>query len=211
MSGALLETRSRPSQDEGTWRLKGVRNLSRCPRGEIATHRAVTVWLLPPLAVFLLCTAAYADCENAQTEVEQVKCRARQLQEAQGRLDRVYRTLLLVLPGPRIFKLRNEQQAWVNERDATCGLDSNLARSPGWLQAVSQDGQKTECVIRATTERAERLESAHRVRSMRTAKAGPPRWDTPGETGDDDSSYRSAAAATEVRCSRVLGSRTHWW
>lgn len=55
-------------------------------------------------------------------------------------------------------KLRDEQRAWLKERDDVCMLDQHISNREKWLRDVLTDYRKTVCVTRYTQYRAVELE-----------------------------------------------------
>ncbi|HLO84286.1 MAG TPA: lysozyme inhibitor LprI family protein [Nostocaceae cyanobacterium] len=84
--------------------------------GSIAKTVANPIPNLSPIAQKL-------NCNNPQTQAEITQCAGLSLQNADKKLNQVYKQLLPKLPKSRQQKLITAQQAWIKFRDSSCEFE----------------------------------------------------------------------------------------
>jgi uncharacterized protein len=97
-----------------------------CRQREIAM-RLVATTLLLLAAGTVAATAAGFDCRpyySSRTCPEIVICDTPQISAQDDQMSRVYRLLMNRLPASRAVQLRDDQRAWLDERNS-CGCDAN--------------------------------------------------------------------------------------
>ena len=90
----------------------------------------------------------------AQTQLEVTTQAARDFAEADGRLNKVYRTLVAKLPSEHVAKLREAQLTWLRFRDQECAFETM-----GTLGGSVHRMAETYCQTRFTEERIGHLEA----------------------------------------------------
>lgn len=105
----------------------------------------------------LVASAAYAEC-GVDTSEESVKnCLAQDLRDSDKRINAIYKLLMGSLNEADKISLRDEQRAWLKNRDKACSLDNKESNREKWLQAILTNQKKTVCVVRYTFARVSEL------------------------------------------------------
>lgn len=107
----------------------------------------------------LLATPVMADCDSPRDDREQTTCLGIDLRLADTTLDRTYSALMASLDQSARTKLRDEQRAWLKQRDKVCRLDSRETNRERWYQEILQDNYQAVCVLRVTRQRDAELRS----------------------------------------------------
>lgn len=102
-------------------------------------------------------TAQSPNCRNPQTQTEMNICAGRDYQNADRKLNQVYRQLLPKLQGTRRQKLISAQQAWIRFRDASCTFERTQAEG-GTMEPMLYSGCLTKLTEVRTKELSEYLE-----------------------------------------------------
>jgi uncharacterized protein YecT (DUF1311 family) len=77
--------------------------------------------LLIILSLFIYSNAYAADpCAMAKNQIERDQCSERYLQNADGKLNQIYKAIVVDLNHEQRQSLVNAQRAWINYRDANC-------------------------------------------------------------------------------------------
>lgn len=126
------------------------------------------------VSTLVLTGAARADCANPVGDAEIVTCLGQELRQSDRQINDSYQRLMTTLDESGKTQLRNEQRAWLRQRDAACVLDNKESNRERWLQAILQDGTKTVCVIRFTGQRAAQLDAKLGAAATRNAPAATP-------------------------------------
>ena len=108
--------------------------------------------LLSPLRVHA------AQCDDPKTTDEIAQCLGIELRDSDTKINQSYKELIDKLDRANQSKLRNEQLAWIKERDAACGLNTKESNREKWYQALLADYRKTVCVTRYTRQRTAELD-----------------------------------------------------
>jgi uncharacterized protein YecT (DUF1311 family) len=114
-------------------------------------------WLLAATAVFAA-GAASAECGSGGSDTEVQACLAQDLRDSDQRINAIYKSLMASRDEAGKTALRDEQRAWLKQRDKACSLDNKEADREKWLQAILADQQKTSCVVRYTFVRVAQLD-----------------------------------------------------
>lgn len=99
-----------------------------------------------------------AACAGQATSEQVTSCRAVELREADGHINRSYQALVARLDTAGKIELRQSQLAWLRQRDAVCLLKTRVQEREKWLRDIAQDDAKASCVTRVTRERIAELE-----------------------------------------------------
>ncbi|MFE1745101.1 lysozyme inhibitor LprI family protein [Coleofasciculus sp. H7-2] len=97
--------------------------------------------------------AQQPNCNNPQTQGEMNACAGIAYQNADRRLNQVYRQLLPKLPGSRRQKLISAQQAWIKFRDANCTFERSEFTG-GTMEPMVY----SSCLANVTKQRTAQLE-----------------------------------------------------
>lgn len=107
----------------------------------------------------LIAGPALADCANATASAEIKSCLAQDLRDSDARINASYKLLMASRDEAGKTALRNEQRAWLKQRDTMCSLDNKISDREKWLQAIMASDAKTLCVTRYTFARVTALNS----------------------------------------------------
>jgi uncharacterized protein YecT (DUF1311 family) len=112
---------------------------------------------LPTPEVSRVLLAQKLDCSNPENLPQQSmnRCAALSYQEADKKLNQVYKQLTAKLEAPRLKKLVAAQQAWINFRDASCKFESSEAEG-GTMEPLLFYG----CLSRTTKGRIKDLQQS---------------------------------------------------
>lgn len=113
---------------------------------------------------------AAARCDAPRTNAEVAACLEEELRDSDLKINQSYQALMRQLDDTQKRALRNEQRAWLRQRDAACRLDTKETNRERWMQAILQDYTKTVCVVRFTRARVGDLD---RMLASRAAPAAP--------------------------------------
>jgi len=111
-------------------------------------------------------SAAQAQCDNPKTSEQRAQCVGDELRGADHTINRVYGDLMKSLSPPDRVTLRDEQRAWIKNRDLTCGITWSKGDREAWLQDLLRDYQKTVCIVRLTNERVQALNNYQKNNSV---------------------------------------------
>jgi len=111
---------------------------------------AVTIFVLWP-------NPAHVQCDNPKTSEQRAQCVGDELRGADRTINRVYGDLMKSLSPQDRVTLREEQRAWIKNRDNTCVLTWSKGDREAWLTDLLRDYQKTVCVVRLTNDRVQAL------------------------------------------------------
>lgn len=134
------------------------------------------------LAVFLVAgsfcfaslpSAVRAQCDNPKTSEQRAQCVGDELRGADRTINRVYGDLMKSLSPEDRVTLRDQQRAWIKNRDLTCGLTWSKGDREVWLNDLLKDYQKTVCVVRLTDERVQELNNYQKANSVASAPTVP--------------------------------------
>lgn len=110
------------------------------------------------MAVFLfgcgLLSDAYAVCESTPDP----KCIQAALEGVDQQLNVLYRRLVSTGTQAQQETLRDEQRKWLARRNTECRLDSKGSVNDKWLQSLSRDGERADCVYEKTLARVRELQ-----------------------------------------------------
>lgn len=98
------------------------------------------------------------ECDRPQTSEAVARCLGNELRQSDVKINDIYQQLMGRLDETERAKLRDEQRAWLKERDEVCILDRHVSNRERWLRDVLTDYRKTVCVTRYTRYRAVELE-----------------------------------------------------
>ena len=129
-----------------------------------------------------------AQCDNPKTNEQRVQCIGAELRGADATINRSYGELMKSLSPADKTALRDEQRAWIKNRDQKCGLTWSKGDREAWFADLLKDYQKTVCVVRFTNERVDAL---NRYEKTNHVDAPPPATGNGPAAGaaDDDSQY----------------------
>ncbi|HYA63016.1 MAG TPA: lysozyme inhibitor LprI family protein [Candidatus Sulfotelmatobacter sp.] len=133
--------------------------------------RVVFVLLSAALFVGLWPGAAQAQCDNPKTSEQRAQCVGDELRGADRTINRVYGDLMKSLSPEDRMTLRDEQRAWIKNRDLTCGLTWSKGDREAWLTDLLRDYQKTVCVVRLTNDRVQALYNYQKANAVAPAAA----------------------------------------
>lgn len=109
---------------------------------------------IPVRALPLNYLAQKPNCNNPQTQSEMNICEGVRYQQADKRLNLVYKQLLPKLENLRRKKLITAQQAWINFRDKSCAFEKSEVEG-GTMAPMIEAG----CLAEMTKQRTAQLES----------------------------------------------------
>ncbi|WP_306790440.1 lysozyme inhibitor LprI family protein [Tolypothrix sp. FACHB-123] len=93
------------------------------------------------------------NCDNAQTQTEINRCAQLSYQNADKKLNQVYRQLLPTLSSSRKQKLITAQQAWIKFRDSSCEFERSAFQGGTIAPAIYLG-----CLEQTTQQRTEQLQ-----------------------------------------------------
>ena len=131
-------------------------------------NRFTTALALIAMPVLLALTpgGARAQCDNPKTSEQRAQCVGEELRGADRTINRVYGDLMKSLSPDDRTTLRNEQRAWIKNRDVACGLTWSKGDREAWLADLLRDYQKTVCVVRLTNERVQAINNYQKTNSV---------------------------------------------
>lgn len=98
------------------------------------------------------------DCDNPQTSADVSACLEQELRDSDQTINATYQELRGKLDDATKLKLRDDQRAWLKQRDRACALDSKESDRERWMRTILADPKKTVCVVRFTRARVAQLE-----------------------------------------------------
>lgn len=111
------------------------------------------------VAILLASFGAYsAECDDPKTSLEISLCLGKELRDSDVKINQSYKELMGRLTGRDKATLRNQQRAWIKERDTVCDLDTKETNREKWFQELLLDYGKTICVTRYTRKRTGELD-----------------------------------------------------
>lgn len=126
--------------------------------------------MIGAMAAFAVGVSTVPDCSSSLDNAKRTTCLEQRLAAADGAINDSYLALRRRLTPDDQLRLRDEQRAWIAERDRVCGLAKASGEGSAWRHALSADYAKAACVIRVTAERQAELSE----RLTRIASGGPP-------------------------------------
>lgn len=148
---------------------------------------------LPPV----IAVGQAKECDRPQTSEAVVSCLGNELRQSDVKINDIYQQLTERLDRTGRKKLRDEQRAWLKERDEVCILVRHISNREQWLRDVLTDYRKTVCVTRYTQYRAVELEKM--LSNPKAASLVPPQ--TPPKT--EQSKYQIT--------SPMVRNQGHWY
>ncbi|HEX4501108.1 MAG TPA: lysozyme inhibitor LprI family protein [Scandinavium sp.] len=110
--------------------------------------------ILAAMTLLVSANALADDCGNASNQMEMNTCAAKQLKEADTKLNETYGTAMKRAPEATKTLLKTAQQKWIALRDADCALISSGTEG-GSIQPMIN----SQCLTDKTVERTAWLES----------------------------------------------------
>ena len=141
------------------------------------------------------------ECDRPQTSEAVARCLGNELRQSDVKINDIYKRLMGRLDETERAKLRDEQRAWLKERDEVCILDQRISNREKWLRDVLTDYRKTVCVTRYTRYRAAELEKM--LANLKAASSAPN--DLARQTPPKTEQSKYQIASTTVR------NQGHWY
>jgi len=145
--------------------------------------------------------AQASECDRPQTSEEVAHCLGNELRQSDVKINDIYQQLIARLDATGRKKLRDEQRAWLKERDEVCILDRRETNREKWLLETLKDYRKTVCVTRYERFRTAELEKLFADQKSGHAKPNDPSNQSPQKT--EQSKYQIVSPSI-----RNLG---HWY
>ena len=123
---------------------------------------------LTHLILALLLTVSFGDVEATDIKHTLIK--------TDQQLNATYQTLTKKLNPKDQKKLRQEQRAWIKQRDKKCKTQKIKATGRRWLNTVAKNKSQTECVIRLTQKRAGKLKGHTQTKAKKQYPPYPEVW-----------------------------------
>ncbi|HLP88001.1 MAG TPA: lysozyme inhibitor LprI family protein [Nostocaceae cyanobacterium] len=105
----------------------------------------------PASSTFMM--AQKPNCSNPQTQADINQCAGLSYQNADKKLNQVYRQLLPKLPKARQNKLISAQQAWIKFRDASCEFERSAFEGGSIAPSIYAG-----CLEKLTKQRTQQLQ-----------------------------------------------------
>lgn len=103
-------------------------------------------------------TARADSCDTAVRSEDVARCLAAQVRAADERINSSYRQLSAKeSPGERL-RLRDEERAWIRQRDAACGISEHGSDREQWYAELLVDYRTAVCATHYELDRAAELE-----------------------------------------------------
>jgi uncharacterized protein YecT (DUF1311 family) len=112
---------------------------------------------LAMLSLSFIAAPARAQCDNPKTDEQRAQCLGDELRGSDRTINRVYGELMKSLSPEDRTKLREDQRAWIKQRDLSCAITWSKGDREAWLKDLLRDYQKTVCVVRLTGQRVDQL------------------------------------------------------
>ncbi|MBF0556759.1 MAG: DUF1311 domain-containing protein [Nitrospirae bacterium] len=109
--------------------------------------------------VLIPCHNLMASCDKPSGNTEKEACLVDDLVGSDKAINQTYQEIMAQLTGEEKTKLRNEQRAWLKERDHTCKINSKEPDRKKWMQYILKDYKRTVCVVRYTYRRVNELDA----------------------------------------------------
>jgi len=137
--------------------------------------------------VFLLTLAPVSvtqakECDRPQTSEEVARCLGNELRQSDVKINDIYQQLMVSFDETGRKRLRDEQRAWLKERDEVCILDRRETNREKWLLETLKDYRKTVCVTRYARFRTAELEKLFANQKLAQAKPNDPSSQSPQKT-----------------------------
>jgi uncharacterized protein YecT (DUF1311 family) len=97
-------------------------------------------------------------CDNAVRSEDIARCLAAQVRAADERINSAYRQLLSKESPDERLKLRDEERAWITERDAACAISERSSDREQWYAELLVDYRTAVCATHYALDRAAELE-----------------------------------------------------
>jgi uncharacterized protein YecT (DUF1311 family) len=110
----------------------------------------ILIGAISATALLAFAGPAFADCGSGTSKDDVKACLSQELRDSDQRINAVYQSLMASREDAAKIALRNEQRAWLKQRDGACGLKSKEADREKWLQTILTDDARTVCVVRGT-------------------------------------------------------------
>lgn len=162
-------------------------------------QQSIAFFLL--LALAPISVAQANECDRPQTSEEVAHCLGNELRQSDVKINDIYQQLMARLDETDRKKLREEQRAWLKERDEVCILDRRETNREKWLREILKDYRKTVCVTRYARYRTAELEKLLADQKSVHAKPNNPSNQLPQKT--EQSKYQIVSPSI-----RTLG---HWY
>lgn len=120
---------------------------------------------LPVIGMSLFITAAHAACGQDSSDEAVKACLAQDLRDSDKRINAVYKSLMDLNDEAGKAQLRDEQRAWLKNRDKTCKLPNKESGREKWLQSILANQEQTVCVARYTFSRVAALDQVLRQKA----------------------------------------------
>lgn len=108
---------------------------------------------------FIPCQNLMASCDKPGNNAEQEKCLVEDLVISDKAINQTYQEIMPKLSSEEKTKLRNEQRAWLKERDHTCKINSKEPDRKKWMEYILKDSKRAVCVVRYTYRRVNELDA----------------------------------------------------
>jgi uncharacterized protein YecT (DUF1311 family) len=142
----------------GNWSVLG--SVANSFKGEIRVTTVRWAAVAALLLVFGIPTAVRAAvCDNPTSSAEVARCVGEELRTADAKINVTYKALMGKLGDAGRKELRDQQRAWIKDRDRECNLDSKESDRERWYRALQTDYVKTVCVTRYTRRREAELQA----------------------------------------------------
>jgi uncharacterized protein YecT (DUF1311 family) len=110
------------------------------------------------IIIILVAVGAYAaECDKPSSSEDVAYCLGKELRDSDAKINQTYQILMSKLAKDEQEKLRQDQRAWIKERDAVCNCASKESNREKWYQELLKDYRKTVCVTRYTRQRTAEL------------------------------------------------------
>lgn len=159
------------------------------------------------IAFFLLLTLAPVavaqanECDRPQTSDAMARCLGNELRQSDAKINDIYQQLMARFDETDRKRLRDEQRAWLKERDEVCILDRRETNREKWLRETLKDYRKTVCVTRYTRFRTAELEKLFADQKSVHAKSNELAYQLPKKT--EQSKYQIVSPS--------IRNQGHWY
>lgn len=114
-------------------------------------------------------SAHSVECDDPKTSLEISICLGQELRDSDMKINQSYKYLMEKLSGRDQVTLRDQQRAWIMERDSACYLDTRETNREKWFRELLLDYGKTVCVTKYTRKRTAELD---RMLGLTTSRTG---------------------------------------
>lgn len=117
--------------------------------------KSLIIKLLVLGAIYMTLPCAFADsvCDWPQIHDAPMTCLLQEIRDLEKNLDLSYHELMSSLKEDQQDKLRAEQRAWLNARNAKCGIDEKKSNRSLQFATLAGEHNKSFCVIHEIRER----------------------------------------------------------